>query len=305
MTTTLLTVPTSPLACSLVTAAVIGFRPSSKTSFGKISPIDTWWWCHQSRWPASLHPHRCSCKHSTGVSFAVTNTNLLAKLDTDTDIVIAVNASQAWLDSSWHLNPSLWLSIWDPTLTLQEALEKGYTRLVLINANGMSSIILGLRSRQAIGQAPAYDYQLSISTTPAQDLVCDVSGTIRSPSGPCHITLLLQFPTFERQVSRLMPVMGWVVRESLLMAIFMRWIFSANHWRRTLLVPLALSMPSCSCWAGSYLAWCSRLESDAMASSPKHGKLLNNDIKKRSMHAWTRLYASETPKCGALAILLV
>lgn len=138
----------------------------------------------------------------------------LTCLSTSTEMLLQAfywfNASQAWLDSSWHLNPSLWLSIWDPTLTLQEALEKGYTRLVLINANGMSSITLGLRSRQAIGGAPAYDYQLSVSTTPAQDLVCDVSGTIGSPSGPCHITLLLQFPTFERQISRLMPVMGWV-----------------------------------------------------------------------------------------------
>jgi hypothetical protein len=102
----------------------------------------------------------------------------------------------------------LWIAVWDPTLTLPEALEKGYTRLTLINANGMAYISLGLHYRQALNAAPAYDYDLRISTTPAQNLVCDVSGLNGEPDGPCHVTMLLQFPTFERRVSLLRQEMG-------------------------------------------------------------------------------------------------
>lgn len=98
-----------------------------------------------------------------------------------------------------------------PALTLQEALEHGYTRLTLVNANGMVFINVGLNYRQALSAAPATDYQLSLSAVPGQNLVCDVSGMDGTPDGPCHLTLMLQFPTFERQVSLLKPSMNWIV----------------------------------------------------------------------------------------------
>ena len=49
----------------------------------------------------------------------------------------------------------------DPSLSLVEALERGYSRMVLINANGDSWINLGLQYRQELGHAPAYDYSMS------------------------------------------------------------------------------------------------------------------------------------------------
>ena len=48
--------------------------------------------------------------------------------------------------------------IYDPSLSMVDALARGYTRMVLINANGDSSINLGLQYRQEIGYIAAYDY---------------------------------------------------------------------------------------------------------------------------------------------------
>ena len=45
-------------------------------------------------------------------------------------------------DSSRILSPSLWLAIYDPTLTLPEALERNYARPILVNANGMVAVNL-------------------------------------------------------------------------------------------------------------------------------------------------------------------
>jgi hypothetical protein len=81
----------------------------------------------------------------------------------------------------------------DPTLTVKEALQNGYTRMVLINANGMVAINLALEYREALGYAPAYDYQLTISTIPSTTLECEITAT-------CFLTLVFQFPSFERQV---------------------------------------------------------------------------------------------------------
>lgn len=109
------------------------------------------------------------------------------------------NSTKALADSSRILSPSLYVAIHDPTLLLQQALEANYTRLVLVNANGMTSINLGLSSREVLGQAPAYDYQLSISTIPAMDLPCGVG---KPGSWPCFIDIIFQFPTFDTKLSR-------------------------------------------------------------------------------------------------------
>lgn len=57
------------------------------------------------------------------------------------------------------------MAVYDPSLDLTEALERGYTRMVLISANGDSSINLGLQYKQEIGYTPAYDYSISPPTT--------------------------------------------------------------------------------------------------------------------------------------------
>ncbi|XXG96343.1 hypothetical protein Hte_002625 [Hypoxylon texense] len=115
-------------------------------------------------------------------------------------------------DSSRLLSPSLWIAVYDPTLTLTEALENDYTRLTLVNANGMVAINLGLNYRQMRGKPPAYDYDLSFSTVPSMDRLCDRGSDTDPATEPCFISLWLQFPTFERQVSTQSYAMSWAVR---------------------------------------------------------------------------------------------
>ena len=90
--------------------------------------------------------------------------------------------------------------------------------MILVNANGMTAVNLGLNYRQAFGWAPAYDYDLSISTIPATKLVCDLGPTTPLATGPCHISLFLQIPSFTRQTSLLTNAMGWTVDVSFLLS---------------------------------------------------------------------------------------
>ncbi|KAF3012199.1 hypothetical protein E8E14_008432 [Neopestalotiopsis sp. 37M] len=106
------------------------------------------------------------------------------------------DSEKAFKDSFSHLSPSLWLAIWDSGLSLQESLEYGYTRLQLIDALGASSISLGLRYREEPKKTSAYDYELTLSTVPATNMTCDTSSD--EYYGPCHITIILQYPTFQR-----------------------------------------------------------------------------------------------------------
>ncbi|KAK8091847.1 hypothetical protein PG997_002208 [Apiospora hydei] len=108
------------------------------------------------------------------------------------------NSEKAFRDSFAHSSPSLWLAVWDTALSLQESLEYGYTRLQLIDAAATSSVSLGLNRKELPGRKPAYDYQLSAITTVRQrDLTCDLSDGY---SGPCRVTLLVQYPSFNRDI---------------------------------------------------------------------------------------------------------
>lgn len=57
------------------------------------------------------------------------------------------------------------MAVYDPSLGMVDALQRGYTRMVLISANGDSSINLGLQYRQEMGYSPAYDYSMSPHAT--------------------------------------------------------------------------------------------------------------------------------------------
>ncbi|KAM0800056.1 hypothetical protein BDR22DRAFT_259890 [Usnea florida] len=118
------------------------------------------------------------------------------------------NATFSLKTSSQEQAPSLYMAVYDPNLSLTDALQRGYSRLVLIGANGDSSINLGLQYRQEMGYNPAYDYTLGISTVPNLNLVCN---TASNESYPCHITLFLQMPTFDRTIMLEKPAMGWLV----------------------------------------------------------------------------------------------
>lgn len=115
------------------------------------------------------------------------------------------NATKAREDAGRALAPSLWVAAFDPSLTIDEALELDLTRMQLVSANGMSSINLSLHLREVDGRSPAYDYELSISSTPSIDFNCDTTNGIDDIDGYCWMSLFLQFPTFDRRVFR----RGW------------------------------------------------------------------------------------------------
>ena len=147
------------------------------------------------------------------------------------------NATFSLKTSSQEQTPSLYMAVHDPSLGMVEALQRGYSRMVLISANGDSSINLGLQYRREMSSTtPAYDYgknvprhpfmplahrhvlqnplihlaptALGISTVPNLNLVCN---TASRDSYPCHITLFLQMPTFDRTTVTESAVMDWMV----------------------------------------------------------------------------------------------
>ena len=71
------------------------------------------------------------------------------------------NATFSLKTSSQEQAPSLYMAVYDPSLAMEDALQRGYSRMVLIGANGDSSVNLGLQYRQEMDYAPAYDYSVS------------------------------------------------------------------------------------------------------------------------------------------------
>ncbi|KAF5546804.1 hypothetical protein FMEXI_5495 [Fusarium mexicanum] len=114
--------------------------------------------------------------------------------------------AKAIADSSRASSPGLWLAFYDPALDINQALEGGNTRLHLIDANGEVAINLGITRRQKQGEGLFYDYQLAISSVPSLDLNCDTSSGSNSA---CFVSLLVQFPNFERRTLRTEPTLGW------------------------------------------------------------------------------------------------
>lgn len=117
--------------------------------------------------------------------------------------------TKAIADSSTY-NPSLSLAIYDPALGMLRSFDQGYTRMRLINANGIVAVNVGLRIRQAPGQAPAYDYPLDIALSPATDLVCDTSTNLTYQYA-CHVSLFITIPNFERTIITRQKLMSWSV----------------------------------------------------------------------------------------------
>ena len=111
---------------------------------------------------------------------------------------------RATADAGRLLHPSLYLAVFDPTLTLTEALEKGYTGLRLVNANGNMALSLALVMRQAKAEAaPAYDYDVSMSEVPGADV--PEAGEVR------WLTVWVEFPGFQRRVDVVRRGMEWSV----------------------------------------------------------------------------------------------
>ena len=144
------------------------------------------------------------------------------------------NVTKAFEDSStW--NPSLSLAVYDPALGMQKSFEQGYTRMRLINANGIVAVNVGLWMRQAPGYEPAYDYPLDISNSQAANITCDTS-TNTTFQGACHVSLFITIPNFERTITTRQKQMGWsdVVASAgayFSFVQFISWIISAQAFQ--------------------------------------------------------------------------
>lgn len=83
--------------------------------------------------------------------------------------------------------------------------------MTLIDANGQTAINLGLRYRQAVDYSEAYDYEMMISSVPAQNVACEWNGGDEYPITACFASLLIQYPTFDRRIIRRTHSMQWSV----------------------------------------------------------------------------------------------
>ncbi|KAF2495032.1 hypothetical protein BU16DRAFT_617913 [Lophium mytilinum] len=106
------------------------------------------------------------------------------------------NVSRAELEEDYYTNPLSNVAIYDPSLTLRIAADQNSTRLIPINANGITSISLIPNRRQYLNKNPVYDYTSTPSSIGAQGLVCDVSNTTGTYWKPCTAAVHVQFSTF-------------------------------------------------------------------------------------------------------------
>jgi hypothetical protein len=136
---------------------------------------------------------------------------------------------------------------------MQRAFEEGYTRMKLINANGIVAVNIGFNMRQAPDQAPANDYTIDISPTQDSDLTCDTSSTL-SFQYNCHVSLFITIPNFERTITLRQKQMGWLVGSSI------RGQCTKTHQRLT-------RIAGCSCFSRSVPLLCTVRELGCIWSS--------------------------------------
>ena len=115
-------------------------------------------------------------------------------------------------DSS-AVTPTLMISLYDPQLGMQEAFVNGYTTMNLVDPNGIVSVNVGLRIQQTENNAPAYSYDLSISSSSSASLVCDSDKVL---SYPCHMGLFIQIPNFYRTIISREKENSWGVSNSII-----------------------------------------------------------------------------------------
>ncbi|TAQ86447.1 hypothetical protein B7494_g5223 [Chlorociboria aeruginascens] len=108
------------------------------------------------------------------------------------------NMTLALSDSSSQ-NPTLFIAAYDSELGLQNSFDRGYTRMTLVNANGVVALNTGLRLRRSFDGLSAYDYELGVSSAPARDMVCDTTSAM-TYQYPCHLSLFIQIPNFQRTI---------------------------------------------------------------------------------------------------------
>jgi len=145
----------------------------------------------------------------------ILHSHTIAILITNTD-----NATKA-LDESSITDPSLMMAVYDPILGMQHAFDLGYTRMHLVGANGNVAVNIGLQVRDGGNGISAYDYSLSLVSSPATDLVCDTSSAA-TYKYPCYMSLFIQVPNFDRSIITTEKAMKWIV------STFCPWVLIAD-----------------------------------------------------------------------------
>jgi hypothetical protein len=91
------------------------------------------------------------------------------------------------------------IAVYDPRLSIQQALNQNYTRLILVDASAETQISVALRLiKTFLNPTGFYDYDLSITSTTALSLPCDTGNNGTYYSNACATTIMLQIPTFRR-----------------------------------------------------------------------------------------------------------
>jgi hypothetical protein len=83
--------------------------------------------------------------------------------------------------------------------------------MIDIDASGSTSINLGLKYRQSLNGVGIYDYDLSITSTPALDLECDTGNNRTKYYGACATSLFIRIPSFDRSIIADVRAMSWMV----------------------------------------------------------------------------------------------
>ncbi|OCL11260.1 hypothetical protein AOQ84DRAFT_336188 [Glonium stellatum] len=136
------------------------------------------------------------------------------------------------IESNSIPSPDLWLMVYDPSLEWKDAYYNGYGPITLFNANGVTTINIGLVYYESLNGTGYYSYDIELSTTPNINLVCDVS---EDDIALCHTSLVIQIPRFDRSVNKQQMSMTWpdVATEAgsyFAFVQFLSWIFSGQVW---------------------------------------------------------------------------
>ena len=133
-------------------------------------------------------------------------------------VLVTDNSSKDVSDNSGTRSaPNLWLLVYDPTISAQEAYESGTAGLTLINANGFTIVTLTPSYMKTRDIAPHYEFNAQVSTTPRLNIVCDAAmrdtalanATTDDAYAPCEAWIALRFARMERQTTVERPAMDW------------------------------------------------------------------------------------------------
>ena len=90
--------------------------------------------------------------------------------------------------------------MYNQTIALNDALQQDQTRLIDINALGVSSINLNVVLRKRKKSAEYFLYEPAVTSIPAMNLTCDTANNNRTYEGACTTFLYLRIPGTERTV---------------------------------------------------------------------------------------------------------